>query len=102
MDAAGWLYTGVSIRENASGQKWIYSTMYTLPYPSFMTCSQDIWLEPNLPRISLFPTEPFHPSNTQAKVLFVIYLALAMRKVFLRKVNVEVYVREVAAREWML
>lgn len=54
--------------------------MYTLPHPSFMTCSQDIWLEPNLPRISLFPTEPFHPSITQAKVLFVIYLALAMRK----------------------
>jgi len=67
--------------------KWIYSTMYTLPYPFFVLCSQDIWLEPNLPQISLFSLNPSTPAIHKAKVLFVIYLGFSNAKVFLRKVK---------------
>ncbi len=52
---SGWLCIEVSIRENVSEEKNGFIPL-CIPYltPFFLTCWQDIWLEPNLPRISLF------------------------------------------------
>ena len=61
--------------------------MYTLPYP-FLRDLLAGYLAATISLGSLFFfTEPFHPSITQAKVLFVIYLGFSNAKVFLRKVK---------------
>ncbi len=79
MDAAGWLYTGVSIRENVSGKKNGFIPLYlTLPFLLDLLAG---YLAATISLGSLFfPLNPSTPALHKPRYPLLSTLAFAMRK----------------------